>query len=206
MRLFVIIFMCLATPLRAHPHVFIDTGLKLVVSDNGEITGVEVSWKYDALYSLLVLEDMELDDDFDGKLTAAELAKLNGFDMQWIAGYEGDLFVFDGGKKLTLGAPNNLGTSFEDGQITTRHYRDIAEAGNALRLKAYDPTYYTQYEVFDAIELPEFCTAEVIKADLNTARAMALAANANEATDPNMAFPEVGEAFADEIRVVCEGL
>ena len=204
MKYFAIILACLAAPLWAHPHVFIDTGLKLVVNDAGDITGVEVSWKYDQLYSLLVLEDMELDDDFDGVLTEPELAKLNGFDLKWITGYEGDLFAFEGDKKLILGAPKNLGTSFEDGQIISRHYRAL-DGSKALRLKVFDPTYYTQYEVFDAPVLPEGCTVDVQKADLAKARALASAAQAGEATDPNAAFPEVGEAFADEIRITCAG-
>ena len=39
------------------PHVFIDTGLDFIVDEAGQLTHVRVTWSYDALYSLLVLED-----------------------------------------------------------------------------------------------------------------------------------------------------
>ncbi len=207
MRLLTVILACMATQVWAHPHVFVDTGLKLVVSDAGEVTGVEVQWRYDELYSLLILEDMELDPDFDGKLTEVELMQLNGFDLKWVKGFEGDLYARAGGKALSLGVPENRGTSVVDGQIISRHYRTITGAGKEVQLKAYDPTYYTGYDLVLGVGLPKGCKLSVIKADVKAANAKVRAILGDDmdrlASDPNADWPAVGEAYADEVRVTC---
>ena len=86
-----LVAVCLAAPVPAlaHPHVLIDTGLKLVTDAEGMLVGVEVQWTYDDLYSMLLFEDMGVDNDHDGRLNPAEIAFLDGFDMQWVPGFEG---------------------------------------------------------------------------------------------------------------------
>lgn len=196
-------FLLLATPLQAHPHVFVETGLRLVASESGAIQGVEVTWRYDELYSLLVMEDMGLDSDFDGQLTMAELERLNGFDLQWIDGFEGDLYAQSAAGQLKLGAPQNRGTSLAAGQIVSRHYRALETAADRLSLKAFDPTYYTAYDLGLGVDLPEGCTAKVVKADLEAARKLEAELLGDDVDDPEADYPEVGEEFADEIFVTC---
>ena len=58
----------------AHPHLFIDAGLELVYDDQGALSQVAVEWRYDAFYSLLIVEDLGLDPDGDGILTPQEEA------------------------------------------------------------------------------------------------------------------------------------
>jgi hypothetical protein len=49
-------------PVWAHPHVFIDAGISLMTDDDRRtITSVEVTWLYDELYTLILLQDYELD-------------------------------------------------------------------------------------------------------------------------------------------------
>jgi hypothetical protein len=50
-----------------------------------------VTWLYDELYTLILLQDYELDPDFDGALTEAEVAGTLGFDLNWNSGFEGGL-------------------------------------------------------------------------------------------------------------------
>lgn len=194
-----------AAPLAAHPHVFIDTELHLVTGPDGHLAGVEVVWTYDELYSLLVLEDMGLDGDYDGVLTPEELGKLNGFDMQWIDGFAGDLYASRDGAAVALGAPDPRGTSFADGKITTRHFRAIAAENGvgALVLKAFDPTYYTAYDLQGRVTVPEGCGVQITPANLDEAYTKveeALYVNPPEEDDD---YPEVGEAFADTVLVSC---
>ncbi|WP_317625022.1 DUF1007 family protein [Rhodalgimonas zhirmunskyi] len=191
----------------AHPHIFIITGLGFETDAAGRLTAVSVSWEYDELYSLLVTEDMELDDDYDGKLTPEELARLNGFDQNWDAGFAGDLYIEDAaGQKLRLGGPENLGTSFEDGKITTRHRRGIegAAATGPWRVKAYDPSYYTAYEL-GRITLPEGCESRLIAVNLTAAQEALQAELAKIPADVvEMDYPPVGEEFADTLEVSCQ--
>ena len=197
--------MVLPTGALPHPHIFVETGLVPVLDGNGRLTGVEVTWRYDALYSLLVLEDLELDDDYDGKLTEDELRQLAGFDQNWVEGYAGDLTVHQGAMMLTLGPPEARGTEFADGMITSRHFRKIqgGVAGQPWLLQAFDPTYYTAYDLGLGVKVPEGCDVSVTAADLE--RAYTLVEEALYATpaDPEGNFPEVGEAFADKVELSC---
>lgn len=192
-----------AKPASAHPHIFVETGLKLVSNDAGEVIGVDVTWRYDELYSLLVLEDMELDSDFDGELTEQERGQLEGFDLKWVEGFEGDLYATAPGGEVTLGPPEGRGTWLADGQINSRHFRAFEEPLARVSLKAYDPTYYTAYDLGIGVDLPEGCKADVRKADVNAASRMVQEFMGDDVDDPEADFPEVGEAFADEIVVTC---
>ncbi|WP_264210203.1 DUF1007 family protein [Leisingera thetidis] len=190
----------------AHPHIFVDTGLKAVVSEDGQLLAVEITWAYDEFYSLLIFEDRGLDADFDGALTAEELAGLQGFDMQWTEGFLGDTYLSRAGEALALGAPEHLSTEVADGRITTRHRRVLAEpqAADGVVIKAYDPTYYTAYTLTSGLELSGGCTGDVTPPDLDAAytkvEELLYAMPSDQAED---AYPEVGEAFADTVRLSC---
>lgn len=190
----------------AHPHIFVDTALRVVMDTTGEISGIEVTWRYDELYSLLIFEDMGLDSDYDGKLTEAELKQLQGFDMQWVDGYEGDLYLSRGAAPLKLGKPQPKQTIIRDGRIETVHFRPLAAPqpgqGEALVLRAYDPTFYTAYDLTGGVRVPEACKVEIQAADLDAAYARVekeLEGRPQETED----YPEVGDAFADTVSVRC---
>ena len=196
-------------PAAAHPHVFIGTGLTLVLDEANRLAAIRVTWSYDELYSLLVLEERALDPDYDGALTPEELASLNGFDMAWIEGFPGDTYAAAEGAPLVLGPPTDYVTTIEEGRIVTTHTRTVAGAPDAadVSVKAYDPTFYTAYEISRGVTVEggSGCTAEVIPADLDAAYTLLeellygpRSGEWNEET-----FPEVGEAFADEVRLTC---
>lgn len=190
----------------AHPHIFVDTGMKLVVSDGGQLQAVEITWAYDEFYSLLIFEDRGLDSDFDGSLTAEELAQLQGFDLAWSEGFQGDTYLTLGGEALGLGAPEHLSTEVKDGRITTRHRRVLTQpqAADGVVIKAYDPTYYTAYTVNQGLEVSGGCQGSITPPNLDQAYTLVeellYAMPANQAEE---AYPEVGEAFADTVRLSC---
>ena len=197
-------------PLRAHPHIFVDTGLTLEVSPDGELTAVEVTWAYDDFYSLLIFEDLRLDSDFDGRLTAAELEQLRGFDLNWSPGFKGDLYLSAGGEALALGAPEHLSTEVEQGIITTRHRRVLAETNPVqaagVTVKPYDPTYYTAYDLSRGVEVTGPCTASITPPNLDQAYTMVEELLYAMPTDQaEEAYPEVGAAFAATVSLACEG-
>jgi len=139
-----------AAPVGAHPHIFINAGLVTVVDAQNRLTHVQVTWEYDELYSLLITEDMEIDSDYDGVLTEQDMAKLTGFDMQWIEGFNGDLEGMLEGAQLVLSQPMQPTAAFADGKITTTHLRAIEGAPvleGPLVWRPYDLTYYTAYDV-----------------------------------------------------------
>lgn len=191
-----------ATPLGAHPHVFVDVALRIEAGPGG-ITGVEVTWTYDAFYSLLLFEDMGLDNDADGRLTPAEEARLQGFDLNWDPGFKGDLEAYLAGAEVALGRPEARGTRVVDGRIETRHFRPLASPGPRVDLKAFDPTFYVAYELAGRVTAPETCKVTVTPADLDAAYTMVEEALYAQPFTDDDSYPEVGAAFADLVEVTC---
>ena len=201
-----------ATPLGAHPHIFVDTGLEVIVDAEGRLTHLRITWAYDEFYSLLVTEDRGLDPDYDGVLTEAEVASLNGFDMRWVEGFNGDTVLLNGGEEIALSSPQEVATTFSEGRIITSHLRAVegdAPDANGLVIKPYDPTYYTAYEVTQKVTVQgdDACRARVkmpeMNADLRELQQDLSALDAN--TDPNdVGLPEIGEALANEVVITCD--
>ena len=195
----------------AHPHVFIDTGLSMYFDENGMLEQVEVTWVYDEFYSLLITEDLGLDPDFDGVLTAAETGVLTGFDMRWIEGFNGDLEVYQNGQLLSLSGPRDYTASFADGRITTTHLRGVGGdqvVGAALQVMPYDLTYYTAYDVTlpVVVQGKDDCTTQIDLPDM-TAGLMAVREQLNaleaDLTPQEAGLPNIGKKLATKVIVTC---
>ncbi|AXI49000.1 DUF1007 domain-containing protein [Sulfitobacter sp. SK012] len=201
----------LSTPIAAHPHIFINTGIEVLVDAQNRVTHLKVTWEYDELYSLLVTEDMGLDDDYDGTLTEAEIARLTGFDMNWIEGFNGDLEATLGNVPVRLSGPKNVTASFDDGKITTTHLRAVEETpsldASTLNILPYDATYYTAYEVSLPVSVTrEGCEAVVSPPDIDAALALTQAELAQLPPDveaDEAGYPKIGKRFATLVQVTC---
>lgn len=199
----------------AHPHIFIDTGLRFAFDGQGRVTAVEITWVYDTLYSLSQITERGLDADADGRLTQDEAAALSGFDLQWDPGFAGDSYALLGAAPLSLSPPRDGSADYENGQIRSRHWRDLASplalTDEPLILQVYDPSYYTAYKISFAPGLdgaPEGCSAQIYEPDRAAADAQleaALAEYAGDASGAEADFPAVGAAYADEVRLTCPG-
>lgn len=214
-RLTVLPVLCLAAPLSlipgassAHPHIFIDAGLHLVI-EQGRVTAIEVTWVYDELYSLLLMQDYGLDEDFDLALTEAEVAQMLGFDLEWTHGFEGGLTLHRGDVALQIGPPEPVSLSLVGpGQFQTVHRRAVVDPGGADRLDAqvYDPEFYVAFEMTGEMAVEgATCDIMLIRADLDAAyealdTAMAEIGGAVSEEDN---FPAVGAFFADRVTMEC---
>lgn len=196
----------------AHPHIFIDTGFEVILDSANRATHVRVTWDYDEFYSLLIAEDLQIDQDFDGVLTAADLDKLVGFDMKWVEGYLGDLYLSLAGQALVLSGPTEPTATIRDGRIVTTHLRAIAEAPDlaqgTLSIKAYDPTFYTAYDVTLPVRVsgPAVCMIDRVDPDIDgqMAEIQRRLAQLGPNEDPEDAdIPLISGAFAADIRIAC---
>ncbi|WP_227285482.1 MULTISPECIES: DUF1007 family protein [Paracoccaceae] len=194
----------------AHPHIFIDAGLDLIHDDSGSLVEVRVTWRYDELYSLLILQDYGLDPDFDGVLTEDEIARTLGFDLNWGAGFEGGLTLSADGAVLDIGAPEPVSLTLTDGHLETTHRRPVTgPASAALPLEAaiYDPEFYIAFEMTlpMAISGRDGCTPRLVRADLDAAYATLQAEieRIGGAVSAEDNFPAVGAVFADRVVVTC---
>lgn len=213
MRLISAFLICSSAPLPAlaHPHVYIDTGVEMIVDDTGHLTHVRVTWAYDDLYSLFLLEDEKLDHDGDGILRPDEEQRLAGFDAQWVEGYDGDLVVVSHAGKVALTGPMEPTATTENGRIVTTHLRAVEGKPvsiDGLSIKAYDPSFYTAYELNRPVTIsggPE-CKITRLEPDIDgklaEMRDFLLTLDANYDLEEND-IPLVGGDFATEIRVTC---
>jgi len=205
--------MLAATPLAAHPHIFVNTGLAFIVNGQNRLTHVRVTWEYDELYSLLVTEDMGIDEDYDGVLDAEDTAKLTGFDMQWIEGYNGDLVASWTGQPLTLSGPSAPTAVMHDGKIITTHLREVEETpdlAQTVEFRPYDGTYYTAYEVGlpVTIEGGDTCEVTLDEPDIEGALAMTQAELSAIPQDFDMetaGLGDIGARFATKVELSCAG-
>jgi len=201
----------LASPALAHPHVFIDTRIEVVLNARNQATGVRISWTYDDLYSLYVVGDMGLDPDWDGKLTPQEEAKLAGFDMNWDAGFPGDTYVLMGEQEFALSRPTDWGASYAGGKITSVHLRafdaPVPVGADPLLVQVYDPGFYIAYAIaFDPVVTGGVgCVAEAYGPDLDAADEALKAALAEYSADVDLEadFPAIGKNYSEEVRVTC---
>ncbi len=212
-RLSLVPVLCLAlwpTAPAAHPHIFIDAGLRLVIED-GQVTAVEVTWLYDELYTLILLEDYGLDPDFDMALTEAEIGATLGFDLNWNSGFEGGLTLSRGEAALAVGAPEPVSLALtEGGQLTTTHRRPVTDPGGAAPIEAqiYDAEFYIAFEMTGEMASDGApCDVTLVRADLDAAYATLEAAieEIGGAVSAEDNFPAVGAYFADRVVFECAG-
>ncbi|MBS0124625.1 DUF1007 family protein [Thetidibacter halocola] len=194
---------CFCGPVAAHPHIFVDSALRVVVED-GLAVAVELTWTWDDFFSLLIFEDMGLDPDADGVLTPQELVTLRGFDLvEWPPGFEGDLYAWSEGRKIEMGFPEATGISVEAGRIVSSHRRSLpAVPASALELKQYDPTFYVAYSLRDAIASGG-CEVRVAPHDPQAAEKV-LEKALEETPEDMFAEIQLGEHYADTVRLRCD--
>ena len=200
-----------AGPALAHPHVFIDTGIEVILNDRNQATGIRISWTYDDLYSLYVVGDMGLDPDWDGSLTPEEEARLAGFDMGWDADFPGDTYALLGEAPLPLSRPGDWTAAYADGKITTTHLRTfdapVPVGAVPLVVQVYDPGYYVAYSIPLAplVTGGTGCAAQTFVPDVDAAQEALMAALSEYTPDVDLEgqFPAVGANFAEEVRVTC---
>lgn len=199
-------------PLGAHPHIFVDAGLRLIHGPEAELAAVEVIWRYDELYSMLLLSDFSIDPALDPPQAEAALAAHLGFDLNWGGGFEGGLVLHQAGAPLGLGAPAPVSLRvLPNGQIESIHRRPVSGAAPGLPLEAqiYDPEFYVAFEMILATDLSRApgCQADLIRADIDAAYAeLAKAIDAiGGAVAAEDNFPAVGALFADRVVVTCPG-
>lgn len=206
------VLMTLAQPAQAHPHEFVDVALELEFGPAGALSAIGVEWRYDAFTTMLILADLGLNPAAE-TLEAGDEAALAGFDLNWDAGYDGDLWVEQNDAPISLGPPEPRRTWLENGQIVSQHRRPIMRpvdpAAGPVVVQVYDPEYYIAYSLVapPALHGREDCRARVLGPDLGLARERLEAAldelYAGDAGDLEDSFPTVGRDFAEKIRLEC---
>ena len=202
----------LAPAVAAHPHIFIDASHELIFDAEGRLSGVRATWSYDEMFSLLMVEDGGYDADKDGAISGAELAAMQLWDADWPEDFGGDLEVLVGGQAQALARPSDWAADWRDGRAVSVHTRAL-KAPVAVKeavIRVFDPAYYTAYTIAQVPALtaaPKGCKTETFAPDpeaVSPELAAAYAELSAEQTPEGAGLPEMGGAFAEEIRLTCD--
>jgi len=197
---------------QAHPHLFV--GVDVTVIYDGTVpTAVELTWRYDDFFSLLLTSDLGIDPDGDLVLNDAETHILTQSVTSWPEDFSGDLEVKQGDTIITLGPRESHRADYVDGLVVETHVRPIVGRINGqtpLALRVYDPFYYVAYTLNGPVTINgrKGCDTSVIQPDLNAAYSLVdelLYGRPASDVGADENFPQVGAEFAETITISCAG-
>ncbi len=209
--LIVLLGLVASGPVLAHPHGWIDLRMRLVVDDEGRLTGLHQSWRMDPFYSLVVLEEMGQAVG-DGSLDAA-LDQLGSEIRDNLASYGYYTELTLAGETLGFDAVNDYTVLERGGRVEFIFLLPLSEpqplAGETLRYQVFDPTYYIEMVHEEEGNRPASdallvggdlaCETHVEPADPDPERVMQAAML--DVTDE--AEPGLGRHFAETGEVTC---
>jgi ABC-type uncharacterized transport system substrate-binding protein len=153
----------------AHPHVFAEAKMTLVLNASGGVEKLSHNWVFDDLFSSTVL--VEFDKDQDLKLSEEELKDVQGTIVDSIGEYNYFQTISNNGADVKMKRPPNL-TAKMDGTTLVISFESAPEKILPLRGKVsfgiYDPTFYTAIDFvadtdIQTTALPAGCEAKVIR-------------------------------------------
>jgi ABC-type uncharacterized transport system substrate-binding protein len=153
----------------AHPHVFAEAKMTLVLAANGTVEKLTHNWVFDDLFSSTVL--VEFDKDQDLKLSDEELKDVQGTIVDSIGDYNYFQTISNNGAEVKMARPPNL-TAKMDGTTLVISFESAPEKILPLHGKVsfgiYDPTFYTAIDFtadtdLQVTSLPAGCAASVVR-------------------------------------------
>jgi ABC-type uncharacterized transport system substrate-binding protein len=135
----------LSGPALAHPHVFIDYAVTLVIAGD-RLAGVRLAWTFDDLFSGFILQ--EFDKDRNGVLSASEVQRAEEKHLAEFrrVGYYTTVNV--NGKPVALPAAREFRATAAKGIVTYEFTLLLGAAlasTTAIELLIDDPVYYIAY-------------------------------------------------------------
>lgn len=193
---------------RAHPHVFAEARLDVMVAPGGTVGSLRHVWRFDDLFSSTVL--VEFDQNQDLKLDDAELEMVASVVHESLAEFGYFQLVTRDGKEVTMKAPDRLMATFEDNQLIILFESEPAEdlpLAGTVDFGVYDPTFYTAIDFVDDTamvveELPDGCERSVVRPDPDEA----IAQNQQTLTEAFFDDPggnDMSKLFATRLELTC---
>lgn len=192
----------------AHPHVFAEARLDVVVSGDRTVDKLQHLWRFDDVFSSTVL--LEFDANQDLKLDETELAEVSNVVYDSLSEYNYFQIVTADGKDVAMTPPEKLVADFVDNQLIILFEAHPAAAlplAGTVGFGIYDPTFYTAIEFIGdetmAVDnLPDGCSRAVIRPDPDEA----IAQNQSTLTDAFFDDPQgtdYSKIFATRLELKC---
>ena len=145
------IFLALANTANAHPHVFVEANMEIVLDDKNRFTELRHVWRFDELFSTTMIIDF--DDNANGELDAAELKNISGIVKQNIAEYDFYTAIRNGADIVPFFEPDEIITFVDDGQLymvfKVEPENPFAVTERTLKISASDTSYYVAFDFLD---------------------------------------------------------
>jgi ABC-type uncharacterized transport system substrate-binding protein len=191
----------------AHPHVFAQARLELVIAPDRTVQALRHVWRFDDFFSSTVL--VQFDRNKDLKLEKSELATVAKTVHDSLADFNYFQLVTQNGKDVAMQAPDHLIADFKDNQLLIlfeSHPKKPLKLGGKIDFGVYDPTFYTAIDFEKDSDLvveglPSDCTRTVIRPDPD----QAIAQNQKTLTDAFFSDPtDLSRIFATKLELNCK--
>lgn len=194
----------------AHPHVFAEARLDVVIDDSSSVSVLRHLWRFDDAFSSTVL--VEFDQNGDLELDRAELEEVASVVHESLADFGYFQFVTAEGTDVAMQPPDRMIADIRDGQLIilfeSRPKEPLSMVGT-LAFGVYDPTFYTAIDFIEdemmAVEnLPESCTRSVVRPDPDEAIAQNQQSLTEAFFDPGDTN-DLSKIFATRLELKCPG-
>ncbi|WP_181164688.1 DUF1007 family protein [Amaricoccus solimangrovi] len=196
------------SPAAAHPHIFIDGGVDFLFDGEGRLTRLRITWDYDPMTSLFMLEDLGIDGS--KPLSDEDRARLAGYDTAWDEGYAGDTYLWNGEQAIGLSNPIAPEAEIRDGRVVLRFLRDLDKPfrpRSDARVEMYDPEYYYSYTLVGTPGLEgthDRCRATIEPYEPTSKLTFLQKTLSAIPVDQTPDQANVGELFTDKARLRCD--
>lgn len=197
-----------ATQAKAHPHVWIDLRIKPLMTEQGNLLGLQQAWRFDPFYSLVLIEELEkggpkaeLEERYD-QLAWEIVKNLNSvnFFTQGQAGLTASEW-----SQVTEATLMKIGQRLEL-RFNLPLAKPLSVKGSAFSYQVYDPTYYIEmlHATESGLDKTQLATACQLQLEEPTPTSnlieQALALDKTETSED----PELGKHFAERVTLVCK--
>lgn len=207
---FAALWLAAPSPVQAHPHVFAEASLEVVIGADGNVESLGHVWRFDDLFSSTVL--FEFDRNQDLQLDEEELREVAETVHASLADFDYFQFVTRNGSDVPMQAPEHMVATFENNVLTlmfqSRPIEPLPLDGK-VDFGIYDPTFYTAIDFYEddmmmVQGMPQGCQRAVVRPDPDEA----IAQNQQSLTDAFFNDPmgvDYSQIFATRLEVQCTG-
>jgi len=151
-----------AAPALAHPHVWVDHSVVLRMGPAG-VEGVRLTWRFDPLFSSLVLR--EFDKDGDRLFSPSEIQAIESKHLANLKAF-GYFTVIKVDGAVVTATPKDFQASVKGDQVTYAFTLPLTApaAQGTIEITVADPTFYTAFDLSPqeppSVEAPKPFTAD----------------------------------------------
>lgn len=157
----------MATPVAAHPHVFVDAKATIVFDGHGDLIAIRHRWTFDQVFS--AWQTLGLDTNHDGVTSSEEMAGLAKSMMKDLAQYRYFTLAGGSGRDLPLASMDDGTLNLDDGRVVLTFGLEPQSPFHVtgdFEVSVWDPEYYTAIRLKDAADVslsnpPTGCSTEL---------------------------------------------